>query len=120
MNKILIVTHGHAGEHLLAVASEFFGAGDNFETVSFEADQSLEDLFLDISSRIENKDKTVYCLTDIPGGTPYNIAKRISFENKNIKVISGVNLAMIIQLIVKPDSSSLEIVNSAKDSIQGG
>lgn len=120
MRKILIVTHGEFGQGLLDVSREYFGADGDFQFIGFDGSLELSVLNDQIIEYIcSNEFDELLCLVDIRGGTPYNIASRIAVDNKKVKVISGINLAMILQLIVNKNSNITEIIEAARESIGG-
>lgn len=120
MRKIIIITHGSFGKTLLEVATNFFGASDNFIALEFDDTLDIAVLTDELYELIvKYKDSDVLCLVDIKGGTPYNVTKRLSLDNPNVTVISGLNLGMLLQLIVNENSTHTEIIDAAKSSIGG-
>ena len=55
-------------------------------------------------------------LTDMFGSTPSNIAKEFS-RYKNVKIVSGINLSMLLNIFNYPD---LNLDNLAVKAIEGG
>ena len=99
MVGIVIVTHLRLGEELLAVAELIVGKLKQFEAVSINATEGVEEIREKISAAIRKVDrgKGVLILTDMFGGTPSNIS--LSFlEEWKIEVITGVNLPMLLKL----------------------
>ena len=58
----------------------------------------------------------VLILTDMFGSTPSNIAKEFS-QKKNVNVISGVNLSMLLNIFNYP---SLNLREITKKALEGG
>jgi PTS system mannose-specific IIA component len=99
MVGIVIVTHLRLGEELLAVAELIVGKLKQFEAVSINPTEEVEEMREKISAAIRKVDggKGVLILTDMFGGTPSNIS--LSFlEEWKIEVITGVNLPMLLKL----------------------
>ena len=99
MVGIVIVTHLRLGEELLAVAELIVGKLKQFEAVSIDPAEEVEEMREKISAAIRKVDrgKGVLILTDMFGGTPSNIS--LSFlEEWKIEVITGVNLPMLLKL----------------------
>jgi PTS system mannose-specific IIA component len=99
MVGIVIITHLRLGEELLAVVQLIVGKLKQFEAVSIDPTEEVEEIREKISAAIRKVDrgKGVLILTDMFGGTPSNIS--LSFlEEWKIEVITGVNLPMLLKL----------------------
>ena len=99
MVGIVIVTHLRLGEELLAVAELIVGKLKQFEAVSINPTEGVEEIKEKISAAIRKVDrgKGILILTDMFGGTPSNISLSFLAEWK-IEVITGVNLPMLLKL----------------------
>ena len=62
-----------------------------------------------------DKGNGVLILTDIIGTTPSNIAK--SINHKNIRVVAGLNLSMLLNVFNYPTNSLNDLADKA---IEGG
>ena len=122
MVGILIVTHNHIGEEILKTAQTILAKKlPLVKTVSIPGDLSPDELGIyadqiKMSIDILNKGKGVLIITDMFGATPSNLAHYFS-ENHLVKVISGLNLSMLIRVINYSDQP-LELL--AKIGIVGG
>jgi PTS system mannose-specific IIA component len=99
MVGIVIVTHLRLGEELLAVAELIVGKLKQFDAVSIDPSEGVEEIREKISASIRKVDRGegILILTDMFGGTPSNIS--LSFlEESKIEVITGVNLPMLLKL----------------------
>jgi PTS system mannose-specific IIA component len=99
MIGIVIVTHLKLGEELLAAAELIVGKLKQFQAVSIDPKEDVEEIKEKISAAIRAVDrgKGILILTDMFGGTPSNIS--LSFlEEWKIEVITGVNLPMLLKL----------------------
>ncbi len=99
MVGIVIVTHLRLGEELLAVAELIVGKLKQFEAVSINPTEGVEEIKEKISAAVRKVDrgKGILILTDMFGGTPSNISLSFLAEWK-IEVITGVNLPMLLKL----------------------
>ena len=56
------------------------------------------------------------------GGTPYKVAAKLAFENKNIKVVAGCNLASLLETMFNQynslDNYANELVKISKMGTQ--
>jgi len=99
MVGILIVTHRHLAEALLAAANLISGRLEKVVAVSLDPDASPDDARQQISDGLAQLNSTdgVLILTDMFGGTPSNLS--LSFLKKGqIEVVTGVNLPMLIKV----------------------
>ena len=108
MVGIVIVTHLKLGEELLAVAELIVGKLKQFQAVSINPKEGVEEITERISEAIRrvDKGKGILILTDMFGGTPSNIC--LSFlEVWKIEVITGVNLPMLLKLATSEEERDL-------------
>lgn len=110
--SLLLVTHEEIGAQLVAVADAIIKQGMTAITlISVPADLAPEELgkYADlIRNTIHQQDHGdgVLVLTDIFGATPDNLARYFS-QNRNARVISGINLPMLLR-VLNYASQSLE------------
>ena len=110
MIGVIVVTHCHLGEELIAAAQLVVGEDlKQFLAVSIDPTEGSEEIHKKIVAAIRKVDsgQGVLILTDMYGGTPSNIS--LSFlEEKKIEVITGVNLPMLLKLATYQDGMNLE------------
>jgi mannose PTS system EIIA component len=110
MIGVVIVTHCHLAEELIAAARLVVGEElKQFEPVSIDPSEDFEGIRRKIVAAIRRVDggQGILILTDMYGGTPSNIS--LSFlEEKRIEVITGVNLPMLLKLATYTDDMDLE------------
>ena len=122
MVGILIVTHNHIGEEILKTAQTILGKKlPCVKTVSIPGDLSPDELGIyadqiKMSINLLERGEGVLIITDMFGATPSNLAHYFS-ENHLVKIISGLNLSMLIRIINYSDQP-LELL--AKIGIVGG
>ena len=116
---LFIITHEGIANNLLRTALSIINdQPENINCFEIPMDAPVEEIKHDIQNTIEqlDKNKEILFLTDIYGGTPSNIAS--SFINgQRIRLISGLNLAMIIKAINYRDLPLSELVEKI---IEGG
>lgn len=125
MIGVLIVTHGRLGEALLESAAMLVSDVAHVRAVSFLPGQGVEDLDVAVRAALDelrDSDGTL-ALVDIPGGTPARVVGAISLERSGVELVSGVNLAMLVEVLLSRQSATLpELVGLAvkggRDSIQ--
>jgi PTS system mannose-specific IIA component len=102
MVGVVIVTHCNLAEELLRATRLVVGDEslmEAVEAISMEPDELNEELIKKINAAIKrvNKGEGVLLLTDMFGGTPSNVS--LSFlKEKEVEVVTGVNLPMLVAL----------------------
>jgi PTS system ascorbate-specific IIA component len=116
---VLLITHGDVGSVLLQTAIDVLSvcplstcvlsapAGCDPEKIYTEALRAADDL---------DSGDGVLVLTDLYGSTPSNIACRLH-KLSHIRVVSGLNLPMLIRVLNYPD---LDLDELAHKAITGG
>jgi PTS system mannose-specific IIA component len=99
MIGIVLVTHGHLADELVAAFEHIVGAEDGIATVCIGPDDDMEQRRSEILATIARVEcgNGVVLLTDMFGGTPSNLSISVMNET-GVEVIAGVNLPMLIQL----------------------
>ncbi|MCK4608592.1 MAG: PTS mannose transporter subunit IIA [Gammaproteobacteria bacterium] len=116
---ILIISHGNTGSALVETATKAFHELPLTTTaVNVESNTDPDVLLPKLQRLINNISQTdgVLILTDLMGSTPSNIAKALQ-KNANIRIISGLNLPMLMKIMNYPDLSLNEL---AAKAINGG
>jgi PTS system ascorbate-specific IIA component len=113
---ILMITHSDIGKQMLLTATSVFGKNpfrveilsvDNYDQPSDVKELGQKYVkFLD-------QGRGVLILTDIIGTTPSNIAKSIDY--KNIRVVAGLNLSMLLNVFNYSTDSLNQLANRAVD-----
>jgi len=100
MIGILIASHGRLGEEMIRTAEFIYGEMRGIKSANLNGNESIGVMRERIIKLIDDLDEGdgVLILTDIFGGTPFNVA--ISLMNsKRIEVVAGFTLAMILKLV---------------------
>lgn len=99
MIGLVLVTHGRLALELRHAMEHVVGPQRAVATVCIGPEDDLENRRADIRSRIADVDQGdgVVLLTDIAGGTPSNLAFSLC-DHKNVEVIAGVNLPLLVKL----------------------
>lgn len=113
MIGILLVTHGNLGAELKSAAEYVIGKQEKIAAVGvFDSDTPLEKE-AEIKEALEKVrgDKGTVILTDMCGGTPSNLALKV--KEKEVEILVGVNLPMLLKLIQRRDMSLSKAVSRA-------
>jgi len=111
MIGIILVTHGSFGSELIKTAEMIVGKQDFIETISMQEGSSLSSIADEIEASIEKYATTgAIVFTDMFGGSPSNISMAY-LGSKNVEVVSGVNLPMLVKAIsVRKENKSLSAI----------
>lgn len=100
MIGIIVIAHGRLAHEFVSVLEHVIGPQENIKTLGINPDdnvaeqrETLEEMITQVESG-----KGVVLVTDMFGGTPSNLAIAVS-KNKNVEVVAGVNLPMLIDLV---------------------
>lgn len=121
MINIVLASHGSLAEGMADSISMLYGKPEYFHSVCLRAEDIAEVFGEKIESLLDsNVDNIV--ITDILGGTPFNQSMLLSEKYTNVRVVSGMNLGMILELLMQREVLSLSecvdhIVNVGKDSV---
>lgn len=99
MIGIVLVGHARLAQELAETLEHVVGTQSQFATVSLFPNDDIEAKREEILSAVHSVEngQGVIILTDMFGGTPSNLAHSL-LEGKNIEIIAGMNLPLLIKL----------------------
>lgn len=122
MIDIIVVTHGKFAEGLKDSVNMIVGEYSNLTTVSFNPGESIEALEDKIKKVLNDKKKEkALIFVDVFAASPFNASMKAynSLENsKEIGIITGVNLPMVMEALLSSESDDLD--GLVKSLIEGG
>ena len=122
MAACLVLGHGNLAQALVDASIRITGDCEQIYTLP-SSDYAARQLQAEIANLIESKNLTsgLYIFVCLKGGSYWNAAVRIAREYKNVKVISGVNLPLILSFITKRNDYSFDELEKIliKDTIRG-
>ncbi|PIV18182.1 MAG: hypothetical protein COZ15_03125 [Elusimicrobia bacterium CG_4_10_14_3_um_filter_49_12_50_7] len=122
MVRVVVVAHDDLASHFLKSAEELLGTMEGVYARDFTRRQSTGELVDELGKLVDlSGGDDVFILTDFLGGSPCNCACHFIAKN-NVWIISGVNLPMLIEIMMKkdkmPPAELCEVViKAARDSI---
>ena len=125
MKGIVITSHGPMAQGILDTSKLFFGEQAQMKACCLSAEDNPDE-FVDVLKEAVKEVDTgdgAYVFCDMLFGSPCNCMARIiaeDMESDKIQVITGVNLAMILQVLSTRESSSPaveELTQSGHDGI---
>lgn len=108
--NLVITGHGHFATGLKSAVTLLAGEQDNISYVDFSEEMDDKELHNQLLGTIK-KDSPTVIFTDLIGGSPYKEAAKIAYENNQICVVAGCNLASILETIYKDYNSVNEFAN---------
>ena len=111
--KALVAGHGTFAEGMLSAIEQITGRGDVFIGVT-NRDLSAHGVEAHMRERLAESGATVI-FTDLPAGSCTMAARRIQREQPGISVVTGVNLATLLDFAFHADSDDANAVEHAAD-----
>lgn len=125
MVGIIITGHGNFATGLISSLKLIAGSQENLIGVDFLEEDTTESLGKMIEEAINKLGNEVLVLTDLAGASPFRAAAELSQKNKdkNIKIIGGTNLGMLLEVSLYRDSMNIsqlleKAINSGHTSIK--
>jgi PTS system mannose-specific IIA component len=116
---IVVVTHGEMAAGLIQAAEMIVGKQEQLSPVHLLEMDAVEGLMERVEESIGQNDtgEGILLLVDLPGASPFNACARLAMQREGLKLISGVNLPMLAELLVQRPSHTLsELVEIAKQA----
>lgn len=124
MYAFVFITHDNLGKALVRTAEFIINEdlSNRYEifSIDYSMIKNMDTVRLNLEKAVDNfvnKNYKVIVFVDIFGGSPSNIAFTMS-KQKNVDIISGVNLPMVLYAFDKVDSSIdlMDMVQGAVES----
>ncbi len=113
---VLIIAHNHLGQMLLETATDMLDRRPaQVRTLDVFQDDDPVELLARARRLLAEIDQGAgtLVLTDMYGSTPSNIAHRLGDNEHRVRVISGINLPMLIRALNYADLPLEELVQKA-------
>ncbi|RHW46281.1 PTS mannose transporter subunit IID [Bombilactobacillus bombi] len=123
MISVLVCTHGSAAVGLVETAEMICGKQSQCKALAFTMGQPLEEFKQQVQQVLQSFNSSkVLCLTDLKGGTPFNILVNLTSEYPDLKIVTGVNVPMLLQTFIQRPNLELgqllpEIIQAGKQGI---
>lgn len=111
--KAVVAGHGTFADGMLSAIDHITGRSDLFIGVT-NRDLSAQDVEALIRSKLLESGATVI-FTDLPAGSCTMAARRIQREQPGVAVVTGVNLATLLDFAFHVESGDADAVNHAAD-----
>ena len=109
MINVIIAAHGTLARDLLSAAQTIIGRIERVHTISRLPHEGRADLMKKFQRKIVQLDNTegILLLIDAYGGSPFNISSHF-LDRYNMRIVTGVNLPMILDLATYREKLGLE------------
>lgn len=113
--EFIIFTHGSLAQGFVDTLELFSGKNEKIKILSLQKEDSIDEIEKNFENLILNSNiEKLIVFTDLFGGSPNNIALKYKFKY-NFKVISGINLALILEATNNMTSSIDEVIQILED-----
>ncbi|MDN3702230.1 PTS mannose transporter subunit IIA [Vibrio artabrorum] len=106
MIGIIISGHLNFASGIKSAVEAVLGEPECVTFIDYNTSMSSSELASTYQSEIDKYDFTLF-LVDLLGGTPCNVASSFLSCNKNIEVVSGANLPMVLNAVNEKDDMTL-------------
>lgn len=116
---IIVAAHGKLAAELVNSAEMIFGKQENIYRIEFVPGENTENLKNKYNECLKNIEasKEVLIIVDLFGGSPYNAAFEIVMTNKNIDILTGASLPMLLEILaIREDSNIEDIIKNINDN----
>jgi len=110
MKNAILITHGPIGDAIIEAVRGIMGVDEGLHALSVTG-MSLDEISARLSSLVnapENQDEGIIVMASLKGGSCWNVSAAVAGRNSNVRVVSGVNLPMVLSFMSKRDSLSLD------------
>lgn len=117
--KIVVCTHGKSAKALVESAEMIAGKQEDIIALDFQAGGDLANLKQNLEKEILETEDSVLVLVDLKGGTPFNVSFPLVLQKDNAELVTGVNIAMLIELFLAR-TSDIDVQELAKMAVVSG
>ncbi|MBN1540890.1 hypothetical protein JW992_02010 [candidate division KSB1 bacterium] len=123
MKQAILLTHGPLGEALIQAVAGIMGVSDGLHALSV-TDMSVAEItqrLLSLVNAPDGKQDGVLIMASLKGGSCWNVSIAVAGQNPSVRVVSGVNLSMVLSFMTKRDEADIDVLVDivAQDGIRG-
>jgi mannose/fructose/sorbose-specific phosphotransferase system IIA component len=110
MIGIVVVGHGRLAEGVLHAARMIVGELGGVRGVSLREMDDVEGLLGRVEAAVDEVavgGEGVLILVDLFGASPFNVSARLARGRDDLEVVTGVNLPMVLELVVRREGRKL-------------
>ena len=110
--RAIVVGHGEFSAGLASAVQQITGMGDQFVCLS---NTGMAPGDIEVSLRAHLTDGTIVIFTDLPAGSATLAARRVARDMPEVVVVSGVNLATLLDFVCSSAPSPAEAARGAAE-----
>lgn len=119
MAKIILASHGGLSAGMLDSVKMIVGdLAEGVETFSLLPGCNPSEYAGELRERISHSSEHFVIVCDIKGGSVYNALIQL-LDMDNIEIISGMNMNIVLELVIKNSSGNIDIDNALKEGKEG-
>ncbi|EKC3540891.1 PTS sugar transporter subunit IIA [Salmonella enterica] len=106
MIGIIVTGHIHFATGIKSALEAILGKKQCIEYVDFTEGltrKELETSLLEACAKVDKGEGILFC-TDVPSGTPFQVAAQICTDKKPSAVLTGSNLSLLTEAVMERDS----------------
>ena len=111
--RALVAGHGEFADGLVSAVAQITGRGDTFVTLS-NRDMSAVDVERAMREQVDAAGIAVI-FTDLPAGSCTMAARRLQRERPELVLVTGTNLAALLDFVFHTDVAAIEAAHHAAD-----
>ena len=119
MAKIILASHGKLSKGMLDSVKMIIGSlADGVETYSLFPGDSANDYANELKERMLQDEEDYLLICDVQGGSVFNSLVQL-VTNERVKVVAGMNLSLVLELIVANQGGSINLDTILEASKEG-
>ena len=119
MAKIILASHGKLSKGMLDSVKMIIGSlADGVETYSLFPGESANDYANELKERMLQDEEDYLVICDVQGGSVFNSLVQL-VTNERVKVVAGMNLSLVLELIVANQGGSINLDTILEASKEG-
>ncbi len=115
---IIVMSHGNFANEILNSAKMIIGEFDRVYPICMKEDDGLSGTAAKLDELLSGISGEVLIIADLFGGTPANVAVMKAAASPNIKVVTGLNLGMLVEAILSVEEDTEKLAKTIVDAGQ--
>ncbi|MCL4504436.1 MAG: PTS sugar transporter subunit IIA [Chloroflexi bacterium] len=107
ISQIIVTTHGSLAQALGQTLELIAGPQPAIAYLPLAFGDDVQVYKTQIAAAI-TPDRATLIMVDLPGGTPWNVAVSVANEIAGVRVVSGVNLSMLLEVCLSRQGLAID------------
>ncbi len=110
MKNIILLTHGDFSKGIAQSCRFILGEVQNMTALSITLNETVDEVkaMVEEAKAAFDNDEPTILLTDIPGGSTTQAGIRVMAEHRDVYLVTGLNLGLLVSLILLEFSKDYE------------